>query len=240
MNESPYLSVVLPCRNQADHIEAVLSRYFAPLDSLGCPYELVVVPNACTDHTAALVRALAEADPRIRIAENPAGGWGRSVLTGLRGACGELLCYTNSARTDPACIPPLAELWRQHPSDLVKVCRVQRHAPLRELGSWLYNWEGRLLLGTHSPDANGTPKLFSRQLWERLDLHAEDDLLDMELLTQAARLGVRVWEAPLPGFRRHGGKSSTTLQSAWKMYLGVWRLRRGLSRPCHTTGSASG
>ena len=59
MNQAPYLSVVLPCRNQADHIRTILLGYFAALDEIGQPYELVIVPNACTDATVAIVRAMA-------------------------------------------------------------------------------------------------------------------------------------------------------------------------------------
>jgi glycosyltransferase involved in cell wall biosynthesis len=230
MNETPYLSVILPCRNQADHIRAIIESYYPALDTIGQPYELVVVPNACTDATVAVVLAMMEQERRIRVEESPLPGWGRAVLAGLRCARGELLCYSNSARTDPARIPPLVDVWRQNPSCIVKVCRIQRKAFLREIGSLLYNLEGRLLLGTRSGDVNGTPKLFSRPLCQRLDLRCEDDLLDMELMAKARRLGVQTLEIPVPGFRRHGGKSSTTLASAWKMYAGVWRLRGQLAR----------
>src|SRR6185295_397251 len=78
-----FLSVVLPCRDQEDHIAEVVRSYAGPLERAGRTYELVVVPNACTDGTEAVVRALAEADPRIRVVVNPRGGWGLSVLTGL-------------------------------------------------------------------------------------------------------------------------------------------------------------
>jgi len=40
------LSVVLPCRNQGDHIEAVLRSYAGPLRSTALAYEIIVVPNA--------------------------------------------------------------------------------------------------------------------------------------------------------------------------------------------------
>jgi hypothetical protein len=77
---------------------------------------------------------------------------------------------------------------------------------------------------------NGTPKFFSRELFEQAALESEGDMLDMELLAKAERLGVRVVEMPIAGFKRHGGKSSTTLASAWKMYTGAWKLRQKLRR----------
>jgi glycosyltransferase involved in cell wall biosynthesis len=217
------LSVVLPCRNQADHIERVLRSYAAPL--AGLDYELVVVPNACSDRTAEIARAVAAGDPRVRVVENPEGGWGRSVLTGLAAARGRLLCYTNSARTDPAHIPALLGLYEAHAPCLAKVRREERAAPLREIGSWLYNLEGRLLFGIRARDVNGTPKLLSRELYAGLDLRSPGDLLDLELMAKAARRGVPVVELPVKGFARHGGKSSTRLGSAWRMYVGALKLR---------------
>jgi dolichol-phosphate mannosyltransferase len=126
MNDSPDLSFVLPCRNQADHIAGVLARYFAPLDTLGRSYELVVVPNASRDRTTDVVRELAARDRRVRIVENPRGGWGLSVLTGLRAARGKVLCYTNTARTDPERLPELFRLYETHAPCLAKACRMHR------------------------------------------------------------------------------------------------------------------
>jgi glycosyltransferase involved in cell wall biosynthesis len=227
----PHLSVVLPCRNQADHIGRVLETYRGPLSALGRPYELVVVPNACTDDTETIVCGLAQRDPSIRVVVNPAGGWGLSVLTGLAAARGELLCYTNSARTEPDQLRRLVELYRSFPADravLAKVRRERRGAPAREIGSFLYNLEGQLLFSLGVGDVNGTPKVFPRSLYERVGLTEAGDLIDLEFLAKAERLGARVVEMPVAGFKRHGGTSSTNLASAWGMYAGAIRLRLAL------------
>jgi len=218
------VSVVLPCRNQADHIGQVLERYLGPLESLGLPFELVVVPNASTDATPQVVAELAAREPRIRLVENPRGGWGRSVRFGLAAADGEVLVYTNTARTDPASLPQFVRRYLARRPCLVKASRRGRHAPLREVGSLLYNVQGRVLFGLHCTDVNGTPKVFGRGLYQLVDLAEDGDLLDLELMAGAARLGVPVLEIPVTGFRRHGGKSSTTLRSAWKMYAGAVKL----------------
>jgi glycosyltransferase involved in cell wall biosynthesis len=223
------LSVVLPCRDQQDHIEGVLKSYVAPLEATGRSFELVVVPNACRDRTPEIVRALAAGEPRFRVADNPRGGWGLSVLAGLAVARGEVLCYTNSARTDPAHVVALLELYLRSAPCLAKVRREHRSAPLRELGSSLFNLEGRLLFGIGVADVNGTPKMLPRDAYERLDLFSQGDLLDMELLAKVHRLGLPVVELPVPGFRRHGGRSSTNLKSAWRMYAGALGLRRALA-----------
>lgn len=229
MSAAPAFSVVLPCRNQEDHIGAVLRAYAQPLEAAGLAYELVVVPNACTDRTADVVRESAAGDGRIVVVESALGGWGRSVLAGLAAARGEILCYTNSARTDPHDIPPLLELYRAHVPCVAKIRREQRGAFWRELGSWLYNTEGRLLYGIGVGDVNGTPKIFGRDVYQRLDLRSLGDLVDLELIVKVARLGIPVVERPVAGFKRHGGKSSTRLGSAWRMYAGAVALRKILT-----------
>jgi glycosyltransferase involved in cell wall biosynthesis len=224
------LSVVLPCRDQADHLEALLRRYLSVLGASVPDHELLVVPNACRDHTEAVARELAAAEPRVRVVPSPRAGWGLAVLTGLAAARGSILCYTNSARTDPAQIPRLLELYRAHSPCVAKARRGRRHVPLRDVGSWLYNLEARLLYRLPVRDVNGTPKMLPRELYERLALFSEGDLLDLELVVKASGQGMAFVEMPVEGFTRHGGRSRTGLRSAWKMYAGAWRLRPALSR----------
>lgn len=224
-----YLSVVLPCRNQEDHIDEVLRSYAGPLERSGRTYELVVVPNACTDRTEEIVRGVADGDPRIRIVVNPRGGWGRSVLAGLAAARGSMLCYTNSARTDPEHVVSVLDLGLRSGLCLAKARRDNRGAPVREAGSALYNLEGRLLFGIRARDVNGTPKVFSRELLRDLRLFSEGDLLDLELMAKVSRRGVPIVELPVHGFRRHGGRSSTGWKTALSLYTGAVRLRMMLA-----------
>jgi hypothetical protein len=225
----PALSIVLPFRNQADHVARVLEAYRTTLEPCLPAYELVVVPNACADNTPAILEAFARDCPAVRMVDSPRRGWGLAVRLGLQAARGSVLCYTNSARTDPRHILDLYVLYQRHAPCLAKVQRHRRAKPVRELGSWLYNFEARVLFGLKAFDVNGTPKMFPRELGGTLDLRSDGDLLDLELMAKVHRLRLPVVELQVPGFRRHGGSSSTNLRSAWGMYWGAWRLRRKLA-----------
>jgi glycosyltransferase involved in cell wall biosynthesis len=217
-------SLVLPCRNQADHIGALLPRYAEALERAGLPFELIAVPNASSDATEEEVEASARRDPRIRVVRNPAGGWGLSVRTGLQAAAGGILAYTNTARTDPDVLPLFLQRYRERDVCLVKARREARQAPMRSIGSRLYNLEARVCFGLRCGDVNGTPKVFPRSLYEAAPLQEPGDLLDLELMVHAHRARVPVVEVPMRGFRRHGGRSSTNLKSAVGMYTGAVRL----------------
>ena len=218
------ITLILPCRNQADHIGALLTRYLRALEGVG-PFELIAVPNKCSDATQQIVEELARADSRLRVAANPLGGWGRSVRVGLEAARGTILAYTNTARTEPESLPAFFQVFAENPRHLVKARRIERNAPLREIGSFLYNAEAKLLFGLGCGDVNGTPKIFGAEFYRDLCLTADGDLLDLELMSQARRRGVAIREIPVAGFKRHGGKSTTTLRSAWAMYVGALRLK---------------
>jgi len=218
----PELSVVLPVRNQADHIAGVVQQYRSAFK--GRPWEIILVPNACTDDSARICRRLAAKGRGLKVVENPAGGWGLSVRVGLKAASGRFLCYTNSARTDPATIPVLFEKLKGQPGSLAKVSRHSRGQFLREAGSFFYNWECRILFGIQSRDVNGTPKIFRSELLPKMPLISEGDMVDAEILARCRKLGVPILEMPLGGWGRHGGKSSTGFKSAARMYLGALRL----------------
>jgi glycosyltransferase involved in cell wall biosynthesis len=224
MKSELVFSLILPCRNQGDYLGALLPRYLTPLERTGLPFEIIVAPNACTDDTVEVVGRLAQQDERIRMVALADGGWGRAVRAGLRAAWGSILAYTNSARTDPELLPAFVERFLRNRDCLVKARREARHAPLREFGSALYNFEARLCFGIRCSDVNGTPKIFSRAFYESRNFTSNGDLFDLELIAAAGKAGVPVVEIPVQGFNRHGGKSSTTLSSAWKMYAGALRL----------------
>jgi glycosyltransferase involved in cell wall biosynthesis len=212
----PELSVVLPIHNQADHITGLLSHYTRTFKKKN--WEIILVPNACRDNSAELCRQMAARHPQLRVVESRRGGWGLSVYEGLQKARGKFLCYTNSARTDPRTILSLFKKFERNPKGLAKVYRRWRGDLLREGGSWLYNMECRWLLGLPTWDVNGTPKIFSAEIFHKFSIKSRGDFWDAELLSECRRLKIPVMEMPLKGWARHGGKSLMSLKSAWRLY----------------------
>ncbi len=232
------ISIVLPVHNQADHIGEIVTEYETALAKLPRPHEVILVENNSRDKSWDLCRDLAARFPNVRAVNSEKGGWGLAVKLGLREARGDLLCYTNSARTtgqDLTLLLLYAVVW---PKVVVKANRKIRESRRRRLGSLLYNLECRALFDLSVWDINGTPKVFPRSFTPLLELKQDDDLLDAEFLVRCRQADYPVLEVPIFSARRHGGKSTTGLRSAVKMYIGAWRLRRELGPEQREAGNA--
>jgi glycosyltransferase involved in cell wall biosynthesis len=222
------ISIVLPVYNQADHIAGIVREYEAALARVPLPHELLLVPNACRDNSAAVCRELAESFPAVRVIESELGGWGRAVKTGLRCAEGDLLCYTNSARTAAPDLVLLLLYAIAYPDTVIKANRRVRESLGRRLGSRLYNLECRALFGLTQGDINGTPKVFPRRFTALLQLCRDDDLIDAEFNVVCRRENYPLLEVPIFASRRHGGRSTTNLRSALRMYWNAFQMWRTL------------
>jgi glycosyltransferase involved in cell wall biosynthesis len=222
------LSIVLPVHNQADHIEPIVLEYLDGLRRVRRPFEVLLVVNGSRDRSLEVCAALAERHPEVRAINSAKGGWGLAVRLGLEAAHGDLLCYTNSARTRaPDLI--LALLFAvANPGAVVKAHRRSRETFTRKVGSFLYNLECRVLFDLPTWDINATPKVFSRAVYERMRLTEDGDLLDLELYAECRRLGTSILEVPVYAKHRHSGESTTTYRSAVRMYSSAFRRWRSV------------
>jgi glycosyltransferase involved in cell wall biosynthesis len=225
-----FVSVVLPVCNQGDHVADVVREYQESLARLPVPHEMLLVVNGSTDSSLSVSRELESESPSIKVLESTEGGWGRAVLLGLEAARGDLLCYTNLARTRAEDLLLLLLYGLVHPDVVVKANRKIRDSLYRRLGSLLYNLECRALFDLSYWDINGTPKVFPRSLGKLLQLTRKDDLVDLEFHVVCREEGYRVLEVPIFSNVRHGGESTTSHRSALALYWGAVSMRRALAR----------
>lgn len=223
------ISIVLPIYNQADHIAAIIEDYVEVLQRIPYSYELILVVNNSRDASLSICHALSEKYPFVHTLESAQGGWGLAVRMGLQAAQGDLICYTNSARTSPQDLLLLLLYAVANPNVVIKANRKIRDNWQRRLGSLLYNIEVRSLFDLPYWDINGTPKIFPRTFDKLLQLTANDDLIDAEFNVVCNRADYRMLEVPIFSARRHGGRSTTRYSSAIKMYIGAYRLWRQMA-----------
>lgn len=232
--DTPDFSVILPVYNQADHIGPIVAGYVAALENLRQSVELILVVNGDRDGSLARCRDLERERPQVRTLDLEVPGWGRAVLAGLAVARGNILCYTNSARTSAHVLALHLMLAIANPGLVMKANRRLRHPFVRRMGSVLYNVQCRTLFDLPVWDVNGTPKVFSRSVYQKLGLMENGDLIDVEFILRCKAMGIQILEVPIVSELRHGGESTTNFASAFTMYWGAlkmwwdWR-NRGLS-----------
>ena len=222
-------SVVVPVYNQADHIENVLRDYLKAVARLDFPTEILPVINGPRrDKSLEICQALQNENPVIRTLCTDKGGWGLAVRHGLAHAGGDLICYTNSARTTAKDLVLMLLYGSVHDDCVVKANRKIRENWKRRLGSLLYNLECRYLFDLAYWDINGTPKVFPRSFQPLMDLQEDGDLIDLEFNAICRLKDYQVLEVPVFSKTRHSGKSTTNWRSAYRMYSGAFKLKQKL------------
>jgi glycosyltransferase involved in cell wall biosynthesis len=219
-------SVVMPVYNQADHLESMIAGHLEALERLEWPFELLIVTNGCRDESPAIAERLAVEHAAVRTLDLPVGGWGRAVRAGLADTRGDIICYTNSARTTPEMLVLHLAYAKAYPNVVLKANRKVRDSVTRRLGSLLYNLQARALFDLPWWDINGTPKVFPRRFAGLFALQREDDLIDLEFSAVCKAEGYPVIEVPVLATERVGGRSTTNYESAVKMYVGAFAVRR--------------
>ncbi len=229
--DSLLISIVLPVYNQADHLRQVVEEYEKALAGVPHRHELLLVINGCRDKSEEIANQLSSENPNVRVVVSPEGGWGRAVRLGLQNVKGDIVCYTNLARTQAQDLLLMVLYAVANRGVVIKANRKIRENWRRRLGSLLYNLECRMLFDLEYWDVNGTPKIFDAKAHAAaLALTREDDLIDLEFNVICHTHHYPMLEVPLVSTKRHGGKSTTNIRSALRMYFGAWKMAKQLKR----------
>lgn len=88
-----WLSIVVPCRNEAAHLQAFVRDALAQQQALPSPWrlELIVADGDSDDGSAEQLQALAAAEPRLRVVANPQRIVSSGLNRALAAARGEVL-----------------------------------------------------------------------------------------------------------------------------------------------------
>lgn len=232
------ISIILPIHNQADHIRSVITEYEEKLSVLPLQYEILLVLNGCRDDSLAVCQDLKNKFSSVRIIETKRSGWGLAVKLGIKEARGDVFCYTNSSRTQAKDLILFLLYALANPETVIKANRKIRESLTRRIGSLLYNIECRTLFDLTYWDINGTPKVFPRKYDKLLQLSREDDLIDLEFNLLCRQAEYPILEIPTFSPKRSGGKSTTRMGSALKMYWGALKMKLDYDRREKAKGPA--
>jgi glycosyltransferase involved in cell wall biosynthesis len=166
----PYVSIILPCYNEQDHVVAEVERICMAMDASGYGYELVAYDDASTDQTLARLHEAGPGFPHLRTVHfDRNGGAGTVRRIGTQQARGEVVVWTDADMTYPnERIPELVQMLEKDPSlDQVVGARTTEegsHKILRIPAKWFIRKLAERLTNTKIPDLNSGLRAFRRRV----------------------------------------------------------------------------
>jgi glycosyltransferase involved in cell wall biosynthesis len=168
--QEPYVSIILPCFNEQDHVTAEIERICVAMDASGYPYELLAYDDASTDETLARLHEAAPRFPRLQVVSfHRNGGSGTVRRIGTQNARGEIVVWTDADMTYPNDrIPELVQILEKDATiDQVVGARTSEqgtHKLLRVPAKWFIRKLAEVLTNAHIPDLNSGLRAFRRQV----------------------------------------------------------------------------
>jgi glycosyltransferase involved in cell wall biosynthesis len=216
---NPMLSVIIPAYNEGRTIGETVERVRqAPVEMAR---ELIVVDDASTDDTAAVLRKLAaEHSGQVRVISHPINrGKGAAIRTGVEHARGDIILIQDAdLEYDPRDYPVLLEPLLDNQADVVFGNRFHG-GPHRVLYFWHYAANRFLTLltnvltGLNLSDMEVGYKVFRSDVLRRIELKSDRFGFEPEITVKVAKLGCRIYEVPI---RYHGRTYAEGKKITWR------------------------
>ncbi|MBM3279374.1 MAG: glycosyltransferase family 2 protein [Candidatus Handelsmanbacteria bacterium] len=216
------ISLVIPAYREELAIAGVIEEYRQKLESLGYPYEIIVVDDASPDRTAEL--AMKAGARVIRHPRNRGGGAARK--TGIKAACWDAVLITDGDGTYPA--DALGEIIdRLRYAHMVVGARVAEKGtfkPVRWIAKWLIRRLACFLASTDIPDLNSGLRLVRRDLALRFSYLLPNGHSWVSTITLSALTNdLRVDFVPVNYRLRQGKSSFHPIRDTYNYFLTVVR-----------------
>ncbi len=235
----PQVSVVIPLHNEADTLLELYTRVQRTMDSVGSPWELVLVNDGSTDKTPELLDRIFEKDPRVVVVHLRRNyGQTPALMAGFDHARGEfVVAMDGDLQHAPEEIPTFLDKI-QEGYDLVSGWRVRRSDAMvtRTIPSRIANWLMAKVSGVKLHDFGTTFKAYRRDVLADIKLYGE---LHRFVPALSALNGASIVEIPIKDMGRNSGKSHYGLSRTFRVMfdlLTVGFMMRYMTRPLHFFG----
>lgn len=200
----PVVSIVIPCRNEGLHIDALLNS----LEAQECtfPWEAIIADGQSDDGTREILAQRCQTDPRFRVVENPEKFVSIGLNRAVNSAAGEIVIRMD-AHTEYApnyiqqCVKVLRETGAANvggPARTRPTGRIQRavaaayHSPITAGGAQFRDISYRGPADTVPYGCWYRETLVKAGLFDEALVRNQDDELNLRLV----RNGGRIWQDP--------------------------------------------
>ena len=197
-SDSPEVSVVMPCLNEAETLAVCIQKARACLADNGVSGEIIIADNGSTDGS----QSIAEAEG-ARVVPVEARGYGSALMGGIAASRGRFVIMADADDSyDFSALMPFIEKLRDG-SDFVIGNRFKGGIALgampplhRYLGNPVLSGLGRLFFRSPAGDFHCGLRCFSRDAFERMNLQTTGMEFASEMVVKATLLGLRIAEVP--------------------------------------------
>ncbi|WP_328540435.1 glycosyltransferase family 2 protein [Streptomyces sp. NBC_00344] len=160
-----HLSVVVPCFNEAEVIDAFHTALLAALEPTGHPFEICYVDDGSSDSTLGRLRQLAADDPRVHFTSFSRNfGKESAMLAGLRMTAGDTAVLMDAdLQHPPELIPRMLELHRNGYDQVIAQRDRSGEGAVRSALSRTYYRLVRRCMDVEVVDGAGDFRLLSRR-----------------------------------------------------------------------------
>jgi len=233
---APEVSVVIPCLNEADTLEACIAKVQRALGEHRINGEIIVADNGSTDGSQAIATRMG-----TRLVYVEAKGYGNALMGGIAAARGRFVIMGDADDSyDFLQLPRFVDKLREG-FGLVQGCRLPSGGGTVLPGAmpFLHRWWGnpmfsrmaRGMFHTAIHDVYCGMRGFTKDLYDRLDQRCTGMEFATEMIIKASMFGEKVAEVPIT-LHPDGRKSHTphlkTFRDGWRtlrfflMYCPRW------------------
>jgi len=217
------LSVILPAKNEASNLEALLPRLKSAIAGLKRDAEIIVVDDGSTDGTRELC-----ASHGVRVVSHPyPSGNGAAVKSGVRAARGEILAFMDAdGQHDPELIAQLLAKLEEGYDMVVGARTAADHAGLhRFAANTFYNWFASWMVGRPVPDLTSGLRVARAEKFRRFLYLLPNGFSYPTTITMSFfRCGYPVTYVPVAVHRREGRSHIRLFRDGVRFLLIIFKI----------------
>jgi len=215
--EAPLVSVVIPCLNEAENIEACVNAARRALEAMSVHGEVVVADNNSEDDSAVLAERAG-----ARVVVERRRGYGSAYLAGFEAARGQYIVMADADLTYDFDEIPRFVAALEDGAEMVIGDRMDNIQP--GAMPWLHRYVGNpiltgllnLFFSTGVKDAHCGMRALRRDVLARLDLRTTGMEFASEMVIRASKERLRIAEFPIEYHPRGGESKLSSFRDGWR------------------------